>query len=719
MIGRSMILPLFLLLHGCTGTGKDAPSAQDGDGDGYTVAEGDCDDGAVQVHPDATDEIVDGVDQDCDGLDGPDADEDGYVDGAAGGDDCDDRDAEVHPGAAEVWDDGLDQDCDGVPDVAGASCTSDLVLRLSDGSTVDIDGCKAWRVVAGVDYDPDAAPAITSLYLSLNGVTGDGAECLVWIEQEGVCGAGFYDLRDEDHSDGAIVTSDCPGVSGTEEGTYSVTSGYVRLDTLDAPGLASAASEDAVSFALVGGMRATSGSGVSLSGSFALGLTVPTQDVDGMETCLVTDGDEDGDGYPSDYFDGGDCDDQNAGVRPGVPDTWYDGVDSDCGGEDDYDADGDGHRPWAHGGRDCDDNDARSYPGAVETWYDGIDGDCAGGDDYDADGDGHRPAAYGGQDCDDTAARLTPEDADADGWSSCDGDCDDSDSGTYPYDPDGDGVESACGWFSVSAGEYFSCAIDNRGLQCWGIDNGSYTLDYGQVRDAPEGEHLAMVAGGEFHACALDWDGQVRCWGGDSHGQSSGVPSVPLQTVSAGWYHSCGLDTRGRVQCWGIEDGSANDYGQVSDAPAGTFEQIDAGLFHTCALDNSGGVQCWGNDTYGQVSGTPGGTFLQLAVGGFHACALDTAGSVSCWGRDDQGQTSTAPSGAFVAISAGGHHACLLDAAGGIECFGYNLSGATSRAPSGSWSSLALGGYHGCAIGTDGALACWGHNEFGQVSEAP
>ena len=42
----------------------------DEDGDGYP-ASADCDDGDDAVHPGATDDSVDGVDQDCDGVDGP------------------------------------------------------------------------------------------------------------------------------------------------------------------------------------------------------------------------------------------------------------------------------------------------------------------------------------------------------------------------------------------------------------------------------------------------------------------------------------------------------------------------------------------------------------------------------------------------------------------------------------------------------------------------
>ncbi len=58
---------------------------------------------------------------------------------------------------------------------------------------------------------------------------------------------------------------------------------------------------------------------------------------------------------------------------------------------------------------DCDDEDATAYPGAEETWYDGIDSDCAGDDDYDADADG----VDASEDCDDTdsAVGACPEDS--------------------------------------------------------------------------------------------------------------------------------------------------------------------------------------------------------------------------------------------------------------------------------------------------------------------
>ena len=92
--------------------GGDIPCL-DGDSDGWTVGDGDCDDDDPTSNPGATEIPYDGADNDCAGDgDWTDLDGDGHDAEGVGGDDCDDGDPAVHPGAVETAYNGLDDDCD-------------------------------------------------------------------------------------------------------------------------------------------------------------------------------------------------------------------------------------------------------------------------------------------------------------------------------------------------------------------------------------------------------------------------------------------------------------------------------------------------------------------------------------------------------------------------------------------------------------------------------
>ena len=119
---------------------------------------------------------------------------------------------------------------------------------------------------------------------------------------------------------------------------------------------------------------------------------VSPEDLDARLGQLDDDGDgftRDGNGDPARI----DCDDADAAIYPGAVEVWYDGVDQNCDRLNDFDQDGDGVviagcadprdcRPEIPGG-DCDDLNAEVFPAAVDEWYDALDSNCDGANDFD------------------------------------------------------------------------------------------------------------------------------------------------------------------------------------------------------------------------------------------------------------------------------------------------------------------------------------------------
>jgi hypothetical protein len=422
---------------------------------------------------------VDCSDSDCftDPLCAHDADHDGYVDSAYGGDDCDDGYAPVNPAATEVCD-GLDNDCDGNVDGATA-IDAYTYYRDADGDTFGNAASPADDCSPPAGYVPDDTDCDDTRSTSFPG----GAE---------VC-----DSRDND-CDGSIdeglsatwyrdADGDSYGNSATSVTSCAAPLGYVNngSDCNDLTALVNpAASEVCDSI---------------------------DNDCDGV----VDDGvtltwyqDSDGDGYgtastfvsgcsaPAGYVaNASDCNDRRSGTYPGAAEA-CDGLDNDCDGSVDEgvtstwyrDADSDGYgNPsttasacsapvgYVADASDCDDARSTTNPGAVET-CNGRDDNCNGTTDEsssadastwyrDADGDGYGtassttvacslPAGYAANstDCDDTAATVSPVGIEACNGrdDDCDGTVDDGVGTVWYRDADGDGygtsatVSTAC-----------------------------------------------------------------------------------------------------------------------------------------------------------------------------------------------------------------------------------------------------------------------------------
>lgn len=241
-------------------------------------------------------------------------------------------------------------------------------------------------------------------------------------------------------------------------------------------------------------------------------------------------------------------------------------------------------------------------------------------------------------------------------------------------------------FIDLSVGESFACGINAEGyIACWGsassgvLGNGQSTTNALVPVPLTSAGRYMQISSGLNHNCAVDSQGQLVCWGNDSHGKlgngsdsSSDVTepmvsdnTVKYLAVASGANHSCALIADGTIKCWGHGDGGRLGTGNavsqdfpVSVSGAETYFSVSTGDSHSCALQSNGLVACWGDDTYGQLGddvslvdqSTPTlvdseNTYLSAVALGSNSCGIRVDGALYCWGFNDQGAVGDGTSG--------------------------------------------------------------------------
>lgn len=367
------------------------------------------------------------------------------------------------------------------------------------------------------------------------------------------------------------------------------------------------------------------------------------------------------------------------------------------------------------------------------------------------------------------------------------------------WQPNPIGVTSANDGLTIGAGALHTCAFDVvNSLVCWGANEHGQLGD-GSFEDAggivavdkatmPAGVNVLVIDGGAAHTCIMDDQGKAWCWGGNANGQLGiGVFGASIPTpqpvdqsagqlfkgLSTGANHTCAIDYPGNVWCWGKNgngelgtgDTVAHSAPVMAVAGGKTFVSIAAGDGFTCAIEELvGAVYCWGNNAHGQLGlndtverksptqlayfGFAG--FLQISAGDGHVCAGQHVNGDSiksrlwCWGSNNKGQVGNGTTtdvlqptlNGFVHgadsllrpryMGLGSTHTCVKRSSSLSECWGDNLYGqladgtSTTRSTPvasqfGFTDQFAAGRYHTCSLGVSGKVTCAGSHAFGQM----
>jgi alpha-tubulin suppressor-like RCC1 family protein len=265
----------------------------------------------------------------------------------------------------------------------------------------------------------------------------------------------------------------------------------------------------------------------------------------------------------------------------------------------------------------------------------------------------------------------------------------------------------------IAAGGNFSVvALLDGTLEAWGGD------EAGQIGDDPNGftsqcpnaicrfqpvaiqgpTNVKKVAAGWDHACAVQGDGKLFCWGSNAEGQLGHDPATDK---------SCNVGLDGGVLDGGIPF-KCNWTPTEVTLPAKVVD-VAAGKGFTCARTDTKDVYCWGTKTNAVTGRTGVGfDFNPNKLGGFasdveeisvagttqptHGCGRRTDGTIMCWGKNDYGQLGQA----MPAVSA-------------TPIAVQNITQAVR---------IVTGENTSCAYRQDGTSKCWGSHARGGLGNA-
>lgn len=247
-------------------------------------------------------------------------------------------------------------------------------------------------------------------------------------------------------------------------------------------------------------------------------------------------------------------------------------------------------------------------------------------------------------------------------------------------------------------------------------------------------QRWTQVSVGDDHACALDADGRVYCWG-NNHAAQLGARTP----------ERCGIVSEsGRRSCYP----TPSDTLPLAAAGAMRFVHVSAGRYATCALDAEGRAFCWGDplgppSAYGDrclhreacsfapVPLLPERRFTALDMRS--RCAVDAAGAALCWGHDFRTahrfqERWPGVAAARVAGDPESSAYCAVDRDGRAYCqgepvFGILGSGGRDSASLGRpadhpspFTDIAVLWQWACGLQADGAAFCWGAGGYGDAS---
>jgi len=150
----------------------------------------------------------------------------------------------------------------------------------------------------------------------------------------------------------------------------------------------------------------------------------------------------------------------------------------------------------------------------------------------------------------------------------------------------------------LSHGDRQTCALSSNGaVKCWKVDGNLSDAD-ASAHNVPQGLVAKAISSGARMSCAIKSDdSSVVCFSYDASIVKNPPANLKAKSIEVGGWnggsspiHACAIDLDDNVVCWG--DGAG------SNAPNGLkAKSITSAEKFSCAVKLDGSAQCWGNYT--------------------------------------------------------------------------------------------------------------------------
>ena len=198
-----------------------------------------------------------------------------------------------------------------------------------------------------------------------------------------------------------------------------------------------------------------------------------------------------------------------------------------------------------------------------------------------------------------------------------------------------------------------ACAVNrDNTVKCWGNGPGK-----GAQLTAPADLRAKSIAVSSFNNCVIKTDDSVYCWGAKAPQPPEGLKAklvaviyhgntrADTDDITKGTSHACAIKMDDTLVCWG------DNIEGTTDVPAdlGKVRDVAAATWNTCAVKLDGEVRCWGTKKYNaspeRYHPQPEGIRLKSIRAKLATyCGLKMDNTMACWG-DESNVHITIPAG--------------------------------------------------------------------------